>query len=242
MLFHSKMKFCDRNELLLMLNNREVSQVTNFKYLGVTIDQHLDFKCHINKICGKVSQRIGLLWRIRGCISQDLARDLDISLIDPHFQYCSHIYDGCPLGSKRQLQISQNKALRAVLKVGNRFSSEELHTRTKIDWLGVSRAKSSCIEVFKFVHGQGSTTMCDVIKVKPMVRELRSNEKVQIESIPVRRKLGEMNFSYRGPKYWDMLSPNIQTACSVNAFKSKLKCCEIFNTARHTHYKNVYYN
>ena len=145
-LFRSRHKFHAENELLIIHESQEVQQVSHFKYLGVILDQHLDFKSHVDYIRGKVSQRTGLMWRIRNCISTQLAKDLYISLIDPYFQYFSFVYDGCQLNSKRCLQTRQNKVLRAVLQVGNRYSTNDLHKESGIEWLGITRAKNTCIE------------------------------------------------------------------------------------------------
>ena len=132
-LFRSRLKYIDDNHLGIKFNGEVVEQVSQFKYLGVILDQFLDFKNHVDYIRGKVNQRTGFMWRIRTCISQKLARDLYISLIDPYFNYCAFIYDGCQLVGKRAWQISQNKALHAVLQVGNRHSSEALHAECNIE-------------------------------------------------------------------------------------------------------------
>ena len=91
-LFRSKFKFSDCHEGLLMQGNHELSQVHECKYLGVIVDQHLDFGSHIDKNWGKINQRTGLVWRVHGCISTELAKDLYMSLIDPHFQYIARKY------------------------------------------------------------------------------------------------------------------------------------------------------
>ena len=114
----------------------------------------------MEKIISKISQRTGLLWRIRKCIDIELAKHLYQSLIGPHYIYCCFVYDGCGLELK-QLQISQHKALRAVLRVPNDYPSELLHTNTNFDWLGIARAKSSCIELFKLLKGHGPKSLSD---------------------------------------------------------------------------------
>ncbi len=72
------------------------------------------------------------------------------SLIEPHFLYASPIYDACNIELSRQLQICQNQALRAVLKVNNRYSTDKLHEETGIDWLNPHALK--CINCLCKVH------------------------------------------------------------------------------------------
>ncbi len=241
MLFRSKHKYKHNTELLIMHEQEEVIQVKEFKYLGMMVDEYLDFTPHVNRVCSKVNQRTGLLWRVRNCIGKELAIDLYTSLIDPHFQYCAFLYDSCQLAQKRKLQICQNKALRAVLKVGNRFSSTALHADSGINWLGTSRAKSTCIEIYKIVQGNCSPNMAKIIHVVPAKRALRSNNKIQVSRLESRTKFGEGNFCHRGVKYWDMLDPEIQGSKTLGTFKRRIKKCGAFDSAMFTHFKNVHY-
>ena len=69
---------------------------------------------------------------MRNFISYELARSLYISLIDPVFNYCCEIYDGCFLNAACKLQVAQNKALRAVLHRDNRADTSLLHADSGI--------------------------------------------------------------------------------------------------------------
>ena len=102
MLICSGYTFQEDNKLLLMHKSEEIIQVNEFKYLGVIIDETLNFNVHVNKSKSKVNPRTGLLWRIRNSIPFELAKDLYGSLIETHFVYCSCIYDACSLDLKRQ--------------------------------------------------------------------------------------------------------------------------------------------
>ena len=93
-----------------------VEHVTTFKYLGIHLDQHLNFEYHAHKITKKVNQKTSILWRMQNFISQPLAKYLYQSLIHPIFQYCDFVYDGCSQTVAHKVQVSQNPALRAVRK------------------------------------------------------------------------------------------------------------------------------
>ena len=45
----------------IILENNVLEQVENTKFLGVYIDQHLDWKTHVNFIAAKISKSVGLL-------------------------------------------------------------------------------------------------------------------------------------------------------------------------------------
>ena len=49
----------------IILENNVLEQVDNTKFLGVYIDQHLEWKTHVNFIAAKISQSVGLLYKAK---------------------------------------------------------------------------------------------------------------------------------------------------------------------------------
>ncbi len=63
MIFHTKKK--NVQSLTLKIDNVNIEQVAEFTFLGLTLYQHLDWKCHINKLSNKISQCMGILNRLK---------------------------------------------------------------------------------------------------------------------------------------------------------------------------------
>ena len=59
-IFKSHKKKC-KKELKIMLNEYEIKQVHNTKFLGVMIDEHLTWKNHINYVTCKIAKTVGIL-------------------------------------------------------------------------------------------------------------------------------------------------------------------------------------
>ena len=55
---------------------KEVNQVKMFKYLGVVLDECLPFNDHISFVRSKVASRLGLLSRLRGCLTTEAANKI----------------------------------------------------------------------------------------------------------------------------------------------------------------------
>ena len=51
--------------LTLKINNQEIERVRSTKFLGVIIDDHLNFKCHIDHLMLKLSKYLGLFYKLR---------------------------------------------------------------------------------------------------------------------------------------------------------------------------------
>ena len=65
MIIGSDRKLCNISSISVSVNNTEVSNASNFKYLGVTITANFTWSEHIDRISAKVNQRLGLLRRIK---------------------------------------------------------------------------------------------------------------------------------------------------------------------------------
>ena len=138
---------------MLNYQNTVVKCVTDFKYRGVFIDQHLIFEQHWNYVRKKVDQCTGPLWRVQSFISKDLALHLYKSSIHPHFIYCSYVCDICSPTNSTALQVAQNNALQAVLNADSRHPTDTLHQSLEIDWLDVAHMESTGIKTFKALNG-----------------------------------------------------------------------------------------
>ena len=200
----------------------------------------MNFGPHVTKLKSKINQRTGLLWRVRNSIPISLAKDLYTSLIEPHFIYCNSIYDACSVEMKRQLQLSPNRALKAVLKTHNRCPSNSLHGESGVAWLETTRAMSCCIEIYKLVNNIGPSNLCTEINPTVSDRILRSNAKVKLNMHCPRTKLGEGNLLYQDVKYWDMLDADIQHSKSLAIFKRRLKSNNTFSSGHFTE-RNCHY-
>ena len=78
---------------LLSLNGSSLELVSSFRYLGVLITSNLSWSLHIQSIC-RISRKIlGLLFRHFYYSSPVVLFKLYISLVRPHLEYCSSLWD-----------------------------------------------------------------------------------------------------------------------------------------------------
>ena len=96
------------------MEGKEVNQVKMFKYLGAVLDECLSFNDHINFVRSKVASRLGLLSRLRGCLTTEAANKIYLSTVLPILSYCDTCF--CPLGStnRKSLERLQRRAAKIV--------------------------------------------------------------------------------------------------------------------------------
>ncbi len=92
MIFGTKPKLRTIRDSLLKIGDEAVERVPVFKYLGMILDESLDWEPHINRLYSKTCSKVGLLKKIRSNIDHSTALTLYKSLVLPHLDYCDTIY------------------------------------------------------------------------------------------------------------------------------------------------------
>ena len=86
-----------------------VPQTSTFKCLGVDLDQKLNWEKHIDSVCHKISAGIGAMKRIKPYVPHKTLQDVYKTLIQPHFDYCSPLWDNCGFGQIAKISKSCSK-------------------------------------------------------------------------------------------------------------------------------------
>ena len=71
----------DFHEISVKINKTPLEKCAKYKYLGIVIDEKLNWKDHIEYICKKVSKACGALAKMRHCDSVELLRDIFYSIL-----------------------------------------------------------------------------------------------------------------------------------------------------------------
>jgi len=85
-IFHSPQKKITHH-INLTLNNCILKQVTATKYLGVMIDENLNWKSHVSQIENKIKRGVGVICRLRHSVTRPILLNLYYSLIYPYHPY-----------------------------------------------------------------------------------------------------------------------------------------------------------
>ena len=117
------------------IDGRVINKVDHTKSLGVYIDETLSWAQHIKEISKKISSGIGALKRIRSMINRDTANKIYKALVEPHFDYCSLVWDGLGIKLADKLQ----KLQKIVLLESYRASAMMSVQRTSLmGWAGTN--------------------------------------------------------------------------------------------------------
>ena len=79
---------------IIYFNNVQVQRVNQQKYLGIILDDKLNFKCHIDKVLTKTSKGIAVIKRLRNFMSRKSSLiSIYKAIIKPDLDFGDILYD-----------------------------------------------------------------------------------------------------------------------------------------------------
>ena len=84
--------------------------INEFNFLGLTINEHMDWTSHSNKISNKIARTIGVMKKIKSFIPASILKLMYNSLILPHLYFCITAWG---FNANRIVKL-QKKAIRTI--------------------------------------------------------------------------------------------------------------------------------
>jgi hypothetical protein len=122
-----------KNEKIkILINGSEIQQESCVKYLGVYIDEKLNFECHAEKVSDKINKRLCILRRIGNKMTTESKEIFFKAIILPVIDYCSSIMMLFSDTTLKSIQRLINKSMRVVLQLPRDSCVTEMHQKLKI--------------------------------------------------------------------------------------------------------------
>ena len=152
-------------EAKLFLSDARVKQVPTIKFLGVTIDENLNWLPHIENLKSKLILSQGALYRIKDSIPKRLHKTLYHSLFESHLTYGISVW-GCQSNSVLQKLFAIQKSCVRML-FGNQHALSKPETYCYCKW-GSSGIMLCCEKCNRWYHdeclGLSESEICNVDK------------------------------------------------------------------------------
>ena len=102
------------DDFMLMINRTLIKQVSETKFLGVTIDDKLSWAPHIKNLNTKLRSCCGRLYRIKHLIPESLHKQIYHTLFESHLSYAVSVWGGIGTNKLNPLFLTQKKCLRVM--------------------------------------------------------------------------------------------------------------------------------
>ena len=225
------------NKFVLKFNGKKMEQCTSYKYLGVHLDENLNWKTHVKYICGKLSKMCGIFAKLRHCCSKDLLKVIYFALVESHLQYCNIIWGDACENTLKPLVNLQNKILKILCFSPFGFDDvDDLYTDMKLLNLKQLHKLSKAKFVYKYKNQKLPSSFENFFMVAHSQHNysLRSRDTNDYQRIWGKTQYGMKKLQYSGVHLWNTIPHEIRNSISMKIFKKKYKEFLIGNTSDQT--------
>ena len=198
-------------------NNKPLHSVSSYKYLGVTLDNHLNYNCHVTKLISLASSKLKQFQRMRSFLNVRAAIMVYKSMLLPLLEYGDVFLSATSKENRKKLQTLQNKGLRCALNKGIETSREELHREAGLLTLSSRREQ----HLMNFMFDWSWDPQYVKVPHEPTITT-RSQKKRLLKLKKTRTEKYKKCLSYCGPKKWNALPTVLHEAVHKPVFKSQI--------------------
>ena len=252
--FKPNSKISNENEstegLKLKINDYCLKKVKTAKFLGVTIDENLNWDVHLKEVKRKLNYAIATLSRIKTFVPDYLHKDLYYTLFESRLTYCISVWGSIAQYKMNELHVLQKKCVRILFgnhkayldkfktcvrarpienqKLGPSFYEKE-HTKPlfqKYKLLAVQNLYSyHCfMEIFKILKFRSPISLHSIYSIS------HRSDTTLITPYP------SPHFIYQSALIWNSIRPKLNISdysVNIGSVKNNLKKLIFHNQHRH---------
>ena len=204
----------------ISVKNNDLCPINEIKVLGVTLDDRLNFKSHVDDTCNRVSRQINSFKWFSKYLKVDRRLSVYKSFIQSNFSYCPVAWLFCGRKNSNKLEKLQECAPRIVF---DDFSSsyEFLCERANTLPLFLYRLRFLGIEMYKRIKETYSTYLNNLLCEQTSDYQLRDSGRL------IQPKFNTFKFCFKsvryfGAKLWNVLPVDIKQSESLSISKTRI--------------------
>ena len=202
------------DDLSIELNGNILQNLDEGLFLGVTIDNKLKYKTHINNICTKLSKSIGIIFKLSKLkVPLSVLIQVYYSLVYPYLNYNVCSYAGTYPSHLNRLLLLQKRLVRILSNAPFLAHTDRLFHVNKI----LKIADIYKLNIGMYMYDHNLTGQYD--------RTHSYNTRNRSDLIPNRARLtiSKNSISIAGPNIWNSIPHSIRNSPSRSSFKYHYK-------------------
>ena len=203
----------DHSLINLFIDGQRLNIKNSVNFLGVCIDDKLNFSQHILNISTKVSKSIGILNSVKNLLPRPCLLLMYNSLVLPYLSYCNRIWSGTYETHLKPLITLQKRSIRIIHRQDYLAHTNDLFLNSKI--LKLKDLRRFQLSLYAFQNQNYLETLYG--------NRISARYADQIALPYLRLTLSRQSCSYSAAVIWNQLPPSLKELTSKNSFKSQVK-------------------
>lgn len=219
------MKFKQKNKVIgridISIDGLNLEEALVMNYLGLSIDNNLNWSEHVKKISNKILPMISAIFKCRHYLTRKTKESVYNAFFLSHFRYLLPVWGMCNQTNFHAAQVLQNKILKILYDYDRLTHTEILYRELGISQLTKIMELEQCKLMFKIIHKQQK---CNTnILFSHNVHNYETRIQNNIYQIVTKSNIGLNNPITDASKCYNRLPDNLKNIHSFKSFVSKLK-------------------
>ena len=210
-------------EYNILINGSKIKKVENVKFLGVYIDNKMNWEKHIAHIKAKIAKGIGIIYKLKRYFDYKTLVSLYYNFVYPYIIYGLEIWGTASKTQISSIHLLQKKVIRIIKSVPTRTSCDGLFKDLKILTIQKLFHFQVAIFMYKVTYKQVPPTFINMFTINETVHDhdTRNSQAYRIPTLHL--TISQRGIRYIGVHYWnDKVNQEI-LPCSIAVFKKSMK-------------------
>ena len=205
----------------VQIGNDLIDQVSSTKFLGLVIDEHLNFRNHVNSLCSRLSRNVGILFKLKEYFPSQILKMLYNSLILPYLTYCIEAWYAAPNYLSHRVHVLQKKSIRAIYDLNYNDHTNDYFKCNSILKLKDLYNVRACSLVFKYIRLNENNDLN--LTCHSDVHRYNTRNANKLVAPRYNRTATKSTYMYRSVNEWNTLPENLTHIDSIRKFIPNLK-------------------
>ena len=212
-----------KKRIKIVIEGHTLDVVNKSKFLGLMVDDCLNWKEHTLYLAKKAAKSIGILSLARQVFNRSTLIQLYYSFIFPYISYCNLAWGGATSSNLWVIYRIQKIALRLILNVKKGSSTREECKTHLLLRLPEIHLYSVAIFMYKYKNQMLPSLFNDFFKSNRDTHQYNTRNATKLRPPRAKTTLASKFIKKTGANLWNLLEDNIEVNCSIGIFKRQLK-------------------
>ena len=103
------------SNLTVTIGHTQIEQVREARFLGVIVDDKLNWASHIRALRSKMTRYVGIMYKIKGLLPLKVRLQIFHCFVQSHLNFCSLVWGFAAKSHIESLFVAQKKGIRAIM-------------------------------------------------------------------------------------------------------------------------------
>jgi hypothetical protein len=220
---HIVFKLHNRNPIIdrtLHIDGENIKRVSETKFLGIIIDEHLNWHKHTQYLLLKLASGIYSLNMAKNMLPLSAKKQIYFTNVLSHLTYAMSVWGPMLSASnKRKLVVQQNKAIRSIFGVHNRTTVQPYFKKGNLlsidELVEISLASIS----YRYINDELPRRITNLYEIPVHRYQTRQNNMLQVPLHTL--SIYNRSFLARSPHIWLNLPDNVRNSNKLKIFKKR---------------------